>query len=364
MKAMFRSSNRLTCFVGGVWGTVLVMLALLILGLLSGFVESPFGTAALPPQPAQVSVPLETPAPIVVAARLAEAASPTPTHVVPTLVFTPTPTPLPLPTQPKQGFSIVETPHYPPTPSPTFIPTVVPFMEGPITIGKSVEQREIQVYRFGTGASKRLIIAGVHGGYEWNTVALADALIEHLTANPQIVPPHVTLYVLRVLNPDGYARSFGYEGRANANNVDINRNFPVDWAESWAPQGCWSHLPITSGPHPISEPETAALIGFVVQKRIQAMISYHSAALGIFAGGVPPAPQSASLAKALAEVSTYPHPPINTGCDATGQMADWASSLGIASVDVELHTHYATDFQENLRVLDAFFAWEYFQGSK
>ena len=35
----------------------------------------------------------------------------------------------------------------------------------------------LEVYRFGTGPDVRVMIAGIHGGYEWNTVALADALI-------------------------------------------------------------------------------------------------------------------------------------------------------------------------------------------
>jgi len=48
--------------------------------------------------------------------------------------------------------------------SPTETMTPVPFSEGPVTIGKSVQGRPLEVYRFGTGPSERLIVAGMHGG--------------------------------------------------------------------------------------------------------------------------------------------------------------------------------------------------------
>jgi len=57
-----------------------------------------------------------------------------------------------------------------------------------------------------------------------------------------------------------------------------------------------------------------------------ALISYHSAALGIFPGGKPDFPPSIRLAKAVSLVSDYPYPPINTGCDYTGNLTDWAAN--------------------------------------
>ncbi|HNB51331.1 MAG TPA: hypothetical protein PK530_05290, partial [Anaerolineales bacterium] len=88
-----------------------------------------------------------------------------------------------------------------------------------------------------------------------------------------------------------------------------------------------------------------------------AIISYHSAALGIFPGGEPADPDSVLLAETLAASSTYPYPPIDTGCFYTGTLPDWAVSEGIAAVDLELHTHKYSDFDENLPLLQAFMAW-------
>jgi len=244
------------------------------------------------------------------------------------------------------------------TPTPTIFLTQPTFSEGPITIGYSVDGRPLEVYRFGTGPLKRMIVAGIHGGYEANTIALADELIAHLQAHPETIPHYVTLYILRNLNPDGLARAEGVDGRANENGVDLNRNFPVNWQAEWPRYGCWTYRKLTAGSGPGSEPETQALIAFVTQVRPTAIISYHSAVLGIFPGGEPADPDSVHLAEALAEVSEYAYPPIDTGCLYTGTLPDWAVSRGIAAVDLELHNHSDTDFEENLEVLRVFLVWQ------
>jgi predicted deacylase len=224
-------------------------------------------------------------------------------------------------------------------------------------IGYSVEGRPLEVYRFGDGPVKRMIIAGIHGGYEWNTVALADELIAHLAAHPDLIPPGVTLYILRVLNPDGYARAHGVDGRVNANGVDLNRNWPSHWQADWPRAGCWRYRPTTGGTGPASEPETRALMDFLRTSGVDALVNYHSAALGIFPGGQPPDPASLSLADAVAAVSRYPYPPIDTGCRFTGQLIDWASDHGLAALDVELTNHRDTDFAQNLRILEVLLDW-------
>jgi predicted deacylase len=203
-----------------------------------------------------------------------------------------------------------------------------------------------------------MIVAGVHGGYEWNTIALADELIEYLTAHPDAIPLNTRLYILRSLNPDGEMRSHSFDGRANDNGVDINRNFPAYWQATWPREGCWDHGSISAGEFSASEPETAALINFIETHPIDALLSLHSAALGIFPGGRPPDSASIDLAQTIAAASPYPYPPIDLGCLMTGQMADWASLNGIAAVDVELSNHTETDFDINLAILSAFLNWQ------
>jgi len=250
----------------------------------------------------------------------------------------------------------VETPT--PASSPTAAPTPSPFLRGPIAIGTSVAGRDLEVFQFGSGDSQRMIVAGIHGGYEGNTIRLADELIQVLTVKPDLIPTTVTLYILRSLNPDGEARSDSYKGRANENLVDLNRNWPAFWQSTWPLEGCWTYTYVSGGSHPASEPETRALMNFLLTYRIEALISYHSAVLGIFPGGQPPDPASINLAEAISKVSDYSYPPIETGCQYTGQLIDWASLQGIAAVDIELTNHEDTDLWQNLKVLEAFLAWD------
>ena len=244
------------------------------------------------------------------------------------------------------------------TQTPTQTLTPIPFSEGPIDIGKSVKGLPLEVYRFGTGPSERLIVAGMHGGNEYNTVELADQLIAYIGQHPEIIPSNVTLYIFHDLNPDGVARAHSPLGRANANGVDLNRNWPANWQKDWPRTGCWTTTYVTGGTGPASEPETKALMAFIQNHTFEALINYHSAALGIFPGGIPISAASKSLAQAVADVSTYHYPPLNTGCDYTGGMVDWTANQGIPSLDLELTDHTDTDFDMNLRVLNVLLHWK------
>jgi hypothetical protein len=268
-----------------------------------------------------------------------------------TITFTPTRTSTPT-------ITLLPTNTFTPSMTPTASLTSIPFSEGPFTIGYSVEKRPLEVYRFGTGQTERLIVAGMHGGSEFNTIQLADLLITYFKDHPEIVPTNVSLYILRDLNPDGEARSHDYNGRANAHNVDLNRNWDANWQKDWPRDNCWTYTDVTGGTGPMSEPETKAVAAFIQSHHFDALINYHSAALGIFAGGLPPDDYSIRLAKAVASVSTYPYPPINVGCVYTGGFTDWANEKGIAALDVELTDHTHTDYDMNLKVLETFLNWK------
>ncbi len=278
----------------------------------------PTASAAPPPPPLLPGEPSRTP--------------------VPTRYYLPTVTPNPRSTQPVLS-------------TPTIF--VLPYGEKPEVIGYSVSRRPIEVYTFGHGERQRLVVAGIHGGYEWNTIALADQLITYINDHPEVVPSDVTLFILRDINPDGDARDHGIDGRVNDHGVDLNRNFPVNWSSTWDRNGCFDQAPTTSGSGPASEPETRLVIKFLSNRRVEALISYHSAALGIFPGGTPWDAASVRLAEQVASVSTYPYPPVKTGCVYAGTLADYAVSRGIAAVEIELSDHESTEFTMNLRILKA-----------
>jgi hypothetical protein len=294
--------------------------------------------------------PTETRFPTLTKVALAPTAAPSST---PPRIITPTPRPTESPT------SNFQQPTSKPSPIPTLSirVTLTATPSNPLVIGGSVLGRPLEVYRFGSGSIHRMIIGGIHGGNEYNTVHLADEIIKHLNAHPETIPSDNTFFILRNLNPDGYSRSLGIRGRTNENNVDLNRNFPSLWVASWNRNGCWTFLPTTAGASAGSEPETQTLMKFLSSSKIDALINYHSAALGIFAGGQPPDAASLKLAEAVSVVSTYPYPPIDTGCVFNGQLIDWASDHNIAALDIELTNHRDTDFEMNLRILDVLLRW-------
>jgi len=295
------------------WGVNL----LVAFGLLGAYLTSSAGApAAGTPAPAATLEPTRT--------------------TVPTRYYLPTVTPNPRSTQ-----LVIETPTI----------FVLPYGQAPVVAGFSDSGRPIEIYTFGQGERQRMIVAGIHGGYEWNTIALADQLISHLTDHPELVPSDVTLFILRNLNPDGSARDHGIDGRVNDRGVDLNRNFPVNWSATWDRTGCFDQAPTTSGTGPASEAETRLMINFLSNRRVEALISYHSAALGIFPGGSPWDPASMRLAEQIAAVSSYPYPPVETGCVYAGTLADYAVSRGITAVDMELSDHENTELTMNLRVL-------------
>lgn len=266
-------------------------------------------------------------------------------------IFTSPPTPYYLPT-------ITRNPLATPIQGVTPTPFLLTSGRRATIIGLSVSGRPIEVYTFGQGERQRMIVAGIHGGYEWNTIALADELIAYLDAHPEQIPGDLTLYILRALNPDGDARGHDQLGRANEHNVDLNRNFPTNWQVDWERNGCWKEPPVTGGDSPASEPETRALVKFIGTHKIEALISYHSAALGVFPGGTPWDEDSIRLAKALADITPYDYPPHDTGCLYTGTLADFGVEMGAAAVDMELSNHRDTDFEINLQVLLMFMNWE------
>jgi predicted deacylase len=80
------------------------------------------------------------------------------------------------------------------------------------------------------------------------------------------VPEGVGLWLIVSANPDGaHAQT-----RTNARHVDLNRNFPTNWARS-------RHGIFWSGSRSASEPETRGLMRFLTAVQPAAVLSFHQA---------------------------------------------------------------------------------------
>ncbi len=121
-----------------------------------------------------------------------------------------------------------------------------------------------------TGSCDLLIFAAIHGEEPETTWALSRAL-RQLSGPPQ----HAA--VVLAANPDGLLRGT----RANANGVDLNRNFP---SSNWAPDPVYSRATIgdardvelSPGAAAGSEPETQALMQLIAELKPHAVIALHA----------------------------------------------------------------------------------------
>ena len=212
-------------------------------------------------------------------------------------------------------------------------------------IGGSVQGRGITGYSFGSGPSKVIFVGTIHGD-EKSAAYLLNNWIDYLERNPDVIPGSRTVVVIPSANPDGYSLN----RRTNANNVDLNRNFPTNnWKSGVSmPDGTYNEA--GGGPAPLSEPESKALANYISGQNPRLVLSYHAAA-----GVVIPndAGDSVALAQTYDQKSNV-HFLSNsqTGSvfkyDTTGAFEDWLNErLGIPGLTIELWSKTSNEYAKH-----------------
>ena len=237
---------------------------------------------------------------------------------------------------------------------PTALPAVPALPPDAFVIGQSAGGRDILAWRFGSGTQVLLLVGGIHGGFEANTVTLVREMIAHFQATPGDVLPGISLILVPSVNPDGLERGRVAEGRFNGSGVDLNRN----WGCEWSAEAYWRNTPVNPGNQPFSEPETRALASLVGETRPAAAVFYHSAANGVYMGDCRPGGGiSGGLAAVLGEAAGYPYGEPFTSYKVSGTAPNWLDGQGIPAVDLELTNTRDTEFERNLRGVMAVQRW-------
>ncbi|MGB1285537.1 MAG: M14 family metallopeptidase [Aggregatilineales bacterium] len=218
--------------------------------------------------------------------------------------------------------------------------------------GRSANNVELLAYRFGTGEKLIMLVGGIHTGFETNSVTLMNRLRENFTASSQAIPANVTLLIIPVLNADGLAYGRQLRGRFNGNNVDLNRN----WGCGWSDDAYFREDPVNPGTAPFSEPETAALAALIQDTRPSAVLFYHAAANGIFAGNCERF-VSDELMTVYGQATGYPYGTGFGAYRATGTASAWVDSMGIPAALVELASADIPEFSRNVRGVEAVMTW-------
>lgn len=129
----------------------------------------------------------------------------------------------------------------------------------------SVRGRLIEAYEFGGGERCTLVIGGVHGD-ETAGVVLARSLLRHLQSL-SLADFEGKVVLIPVANPDGLKAGT----RRNANQIDINRNFPTHNYRSLRLARCYN-----PGKKPASEPETKAILKIATEYHPGLIITFHA----------------------------------------------------------------------------------------
>jgi hypothetical protein len=167
-----------------------------------------------------------------------------------------------------------------------------------VEIGKSFENRPIYSFELisNPNAPVILALAGIHGR-EWTSIAALVFALTELVDSPL---KNVQLNIVPVVNPDGLMKTFSSgthtkekysKGeisteedipnryfRKNANGVDLNRNFNVNWGNDTKTKSLkLKNSDVYQGTKAFSEKETLALQRYVnkFKPRFVSMIDFH-----------------------------------------------------------------------------------------
>ncbi|CFQ57280.1 murein peptide amidase A [Yersinia frederiksenii] len=169
-----------------------------------------------------------------------------------------------------------------------------------------------------------LIIAGTHGDESAAIVALSCAL-------RSISPLQQRHHVVLAVNPDGCQLGL----RANANGVDLNRNFPAknwqagDTVYRWNSVADARDVVLSTGEYAGSEPETQALCTLIDQLSPSWVVSFHEPLACI------EDPDSSELGAWLANNFELPLV-TSVGYATPGSFGSWCAERNLPCITAEL----------------------------
>ena len=201
-------------------------------------------------------------------------------------------------------------------------------------IGYSVKGRPIVAHYFGNGPETILFTGGIHGS-ERSGQQTMQALVDHFMANGNTIPANRNLVIVPNTNPDGIAAG----SRNNANNVNVDRNFP---SSNWQADidTATGRIINGGGTAPGSEPEAKALINLTRQLRPRLSVSFHARGSLVGANQVGISVNAGNIyASTVGYGTMYGNAEEVMGYPITGEYEDWmGEELGIPAILIELPT--------------------------
>ena len=200
-------------------------------------------------------------------------------------------------------------------------------------LGTSVQGRPIMAHRLGAGKETVIFFGAFHGDEPESTLVV-EKLLAYLQENPDLVQDR-TAVLVPVVNPDGLEAG----QRKNANEVDLNRNYPTsNWNSEGKDTDYWG------GTAPASEPETKIVVELLERYKPDRIISIHCPYKCVNYDG--PAER---LAKIISEENGYKVEP-SIGYPTPGSFGTYAGIEGnIPTITLELPPTGEEDVWEDNR---------------
>jgi carboxypeptidase T len=151
-------------------------------------------------------------------------------------------------------------------------------------IGTSIENRPIWALKIGNGKTP-MLINGTQHAREWiasmTAICIADRAVREDERDLRLKAflERTTLWVVPVVNPDGYQYSWSTnrywrKNRRGGYGVDLNRNWSVAWGGDGSSKN--ERSDIYRGEYPFSEPETVALRDLAKREKIAIHVDFHT----------------------------------------------------------------------------------------
>ncbi|MEO6774295.1 MAG: M14 metallopeptidase family protein [Kofleriaceae bacterium] len=151
-------------------------------------------------------------------------------------------------------------------------------------IGVSLEGRPIWALKIGHGPTK-VLVNGTEHAREWIStmvsISLADRMVRGIATDPRVreLVATSTLWVVPVMNPDGYQFTWGTDrywrkNRRGRFGVDLNRNWGVAWGGAGASKNKAAET--YRGEYAFSEPETQALRNLAKREHFALHVDFHA----------------------------------------------------------------------------------------
>ncbi len=219
-------------------------------------------------------------------------------------------------------------------------------------IATTMQGRSLWLIKFGNlqAENKILITASIHAR-EYMTSQLVMRMLEEYVLNYDVPNAdgitykqrftNTCFYILPMVNPDGVTicQNGSKSIKANANGVDLNRNFPLGFGSGprLAKNPGLAYYP---GVAPLSEPETAAMAALLNENVFCAGINYHSMGNIIYYGAATNTPEVAQGCRQMADLVHSIIGYRREYCGAAiGSFGDYFGAIeGVPSVTIEIGT--------------------------